>query len=643
MKKAHFLERLLLVLFLSLIANNNLTAADWQDKGRNYLHKNITLDQMKSMLITDQKWVTFPDYTDRQGWDKLTANHKIDLIKKGEQYLQYEWKVIKATDYLAFDRTGNRSQMEKPFGDNNRALVHLVMAELAEGKGRFMDPIIDGIFHTCEMTTWALAAHLNAQPIKGSLPYSKFHYIDLTAGDLGNMLAWTYYFLHEEFDKINPEISRRLYEELDKRIMTAYMENDSFWWLGFKNNAFVNNWNPWCNSNALMAFMLLEKDIDRLAKAVYRSMISVDQFYNYVKEDGACEEGPSYWGHAHGKGLDYLSLLQTITGGKINLFQNPQIKSMGEYILRSYVGNGWVVNFADASAKGGGDPYVIYRYGKAVESIPMKQFAAYLYHQQGTNINTSSRDIYRILEALKVDAELQAEDTNYVAPKFSWYPQTEFCYIRNAKAFVAMKGGYNDESHNHNDAGTFSLWVKNTPLFIDAGVGTYTRETFSSKRYNIWTMQSNYHNLPMINGVPQKHGREYKASHVQANKNRFSADIAKAYPSEAEVKSWIRSYELKNKELVVRDCFELNEILAANQLNFLTWGDIQLNKGTVAIEVQGVKATLEYDADAFDVKKETIQLKDKKLSNVWGEQVYRLSFTAKKLVKKDNYLFKVKF
>lgn len=44
------------------------------------------------------------------------------------------------------------------------------------------------------------------------------------------------------------------------------------------------------------------------------------------------------------------------------------IRRMGEYISRTYVGNGWVVNFADASAKGGGDAPLIYRYGRAVGS-----------------------------------------------------------------------------------------------------------------------------------------------------------------------------------------------------------------------------------------------------------------------------------
>ena len=609
---------------------------------REFIHKGLSVEKIRPMLVPNQKWVPFPHYHDRAGWDALTSSYKEKFIKTGEKYLNYEWKVVKATDYLAFDRTGDRNKMEVPFRSNNTALVHLVMAELAEGKGRFIDPIIDGIFHTCEMTTWALAAHLNAQPIKGSLPYSKFDYIDLTAGDLGNMLAWTYYFLHEEFDKVNPEISRRLYDELDKRIMTAYMENDTFWWMALKGQTFVNNWNPWCNSNALMVFMLLENDTDRLARAVHRTTISVDKFYNYVKRDGACEEGPSYWGHAHGKGFDYLSLLSAITGGKINLYQEKQIKDMGEYILRSYVGNGWVVNFADASAKGGGDPYLIYRYGKAVNSQPMKQFAAYLYHRQ-PNYKFQGRDIYRILTALQVHAELESEDVNYETQKFSWYPETEFCYIRNEKAFLAAKGGYNDESHNHNDAGSFSLWVKNTPMLIDAGVGTYSRKTFSSERYTIWTMQSNYHNLPMINGVPQQYGRNYKANHTQATKNGFRTDIAKAYPAEASVKVWIRSYQLKTKELIIKDQFELTETLAANQINFLAWGDIDLKKGIVEVTVQGVKASIKYDPSLFDAKKETIVLTDKSLSRVWGPQIYRLNFTAKKMVKKGTYLFKVSF
>ena len=628
----------LLISILLLAPTMNLSARS----ERNYLHGNTTLQEIKGMLVTGQEWVQYPCYSDRTAWDKLTGEWKDSFIKEGEKKLDYEWKVVKATDYLAFDRIGNRNIMEEPYRSNNTALVSLVKAELAEGKGRFIDQIINGVFYYCEMTTWALAAHMSLQPGGRALPLSTFDVIDLSAGDLGNLLAWTYYFLHEEFDKVSPEISRRLYAELDKRIMTSYLTNDSFWWMAKKKGAFVNNWNPWCNSNSLMVFMLLENNKDRLAQAVYKSIVSVDQFLNYVKSDGACEEGPSYWGHAHGKAYDYLTLLDYITGGKLSIYNNPQIKSMGEYIMRSYVGDGWVVNFADASAKGGGDPYLIYRYGKSVNSKPMQQFASYLYNRN-RQVSLGGRDMYRTLEALKIYSELKETDSNYEILKFSWYPETEFCYLRNEKAFLASKGGYNDESHNHNDAGTFSLWVNNTPIIIDAGVGTYTKNTFNSKRYDIWTMQSNYHNLPMINGIAQKYGKHYKATQTKATKNGFSTNIAKAYPEEACVNEWIRSYQLRNNELTIKDQFELSETKKENQINFLTWGDINITDKAVEIIVNGTKAILQYDHNTFEVKKDTINLDDKRLSNVWGNRIYRISFTAKEKVLKNHYIFKIKF
>ena len=567
---------------------------------RNFLQHVAAQESLAECLVLNQKWVQYPSYKDREGWSRFLGEYKDEIIKNGESLLGYTWKVVKATDYLEFERSGNREIMERPFDDNNQAIVRLMLAELAEGRGRFIDQLINGVFHTCEMTSWALSAHLVTQPTHRALPTPIYPLIDLTAGDLGSLLSWVYYFMHEEFDKIDPEISRRLYRELDERIMKPYLNNDSFWWLAANyKGQMVNNWNPWCNSNCLMTFMLLENDVDRLSKAVSRSMQSVDKFLNYVHSDGACEEGPSYWGHASGKCLDYLVLLNRITGGKISIFDNPQIKAMGEYIARSYVGNGWVVNFADASAKGGGDPYLIYRYGKAVKSDILKQFASM--QNKGSKISFRGRDLFRILEAFLVEDELCAYQEAYTGVSYTWYPETEFCYVRNKKAFFAAKGGYNDESHNHNDAGSFSLWVNNMPVIIDAGVGTYTRQTFSSERYTIWTMQSNYHNLPMINGVPQKYGRQYKATEVKATKNSFSANIATAYPDEAGVKKWIRSYTMKSDALMISDRFELNEIKKENVINFLSWGDIIIKDGVIEISVNGVKGTLKYDTKMFKV------------------------------------------
>lgn len=614
---------------------------------RNLLQNSVTKEQLKEALVMNGAWVPYPAYSDREGWNSLLNDEdRQTLIKAGEKMLDYKWQVIRATDYLEYERSGERNIMQNPYEANRKAINVLMMAELAEGKGRFIDQLINSVFFSCEMTSWVLSAHLPRQSTKRSMPDWREQIIDLGSGNYGSMLAWVYYFFHDTFDKADPVISLRLRHELQERILDPYMENDREWWMAFywKPGEIINNWNPWCNSNVLQCYLLLENDRDKLTDAVWRTMQSVDKFINFVKSDGACEEGTSYWGHAAGKMYDYLQILSDGTNGKVSLFNNPMIRRMGEYISRSYVGDGWVVNFADASAKGGGDAPLIYRYGRAVGSEEMMQFAAYLLKGKRPTIPLGN-DAFRTLQCVLLNKELEQTKPAHNVPACTWYPETEFCYLTNNSGwFLATKGGFNNESHNHNDAGTFSLYINNTPMLIDAGVGTYTRQTFSSERYSIWTMQSNYHNLPMINGVPQRFGQEYKATNVVCKEKQrfFSADISTAYPEEAAVNSWIRSYKLENKRLVITDKFSLKETKAANQVNFLVWGDIDISKaGEISIKVGDEHATLEYPTN-FKATLETIELPDTRLSNVWGKQIYRIVLidTQKKL--EGNYKFIIK-
>ncbi|WP_289074506.1 heparinase II/III-family protein [uncultured Bacteroides sp.] len=614
---------------------------------RNLLQNSVTKEQLKEALVMNGAWVPYPAYSDREGWNSLLNDEdRQTLIKAGEKMLDYKWQVIRATDYLEYERSGERNIMQNPYEANRKAINVLMMAELAEGKGRFIDQLINSVFFSCEMTSWVLSAHLPRQSTKRSMPDWREQIIDLGSGNYGSMLAWVYYFFHDTFDKADPVISLRLRHELQERILDPYMENDREWWMAFywKPGEIINNWNPWCNSNVLQCYLLLENDRDKLTDAVWRTMQSVDKFINFVKSDGACEEGTSYWGHAAGKMYDYLQILSDGTNGKVSLFNNPMIRRMGEYISRSYVGDGWVVNFADASAKGGGDAPLIYRYGRAVGSEEMMQFAAYLLKGKRPTIPLGN-DAFRTLQCVLLNKELEQTKPAHNVPACTWYPETEFCYLTNNSGwFLATKGGFNNESHNHNDAGTFSLYINNTPMLIDAGVGTYTRQTFSSERYSIWTMQSNYHNLPMINGVPQRFGQEYKATNVVCKEKQrfFSADISTAYPEEAAVNSWTRSYKLENKRLVITDKFSLKETKAANQVNFLVWGDIDISKaGEISIKVGDEHATLEYPTN-FKATLETIELPDTRLSNVWGKQIYRIVLidTQKKL--EGNYKFIIK-
>ena len=635
----------------------------------------------------DGSWFPYPVYSDREGWEKMLGSNADYLIAAGERYLDFEWRIVPATSYLAYERTGERTIMQEPLSANRVALNALMLAELAEGKGRFVDQLVDGMWHLSNMPTWVLSAHLPRQKTGRSLPDPREQLIDLGSGGLAAQIAVAWHFFHETFDKIDPVISFVIEEAMKKQILDPYLNTAEYrpnWWLAFelKEGQVVNNWNPWCNADVILCFLLMERDPERLEHALRQSARSVDKFWEYVKSDGACEEGPAYWGHAAGKFYDYLKIMYEASEGRFTFFDYPQIKDMGEYISRSYVRNRWVVNFADASAQLSFTPSVIYNYGKSVGSDEMMDFAVYnLGNTEKKVFNTPrpllSTDAFRSLESLSCMNELVARVTELNArieagesfddvseslrknvPHHVWYPETEFCYMRNDSGwFLAMKGGHNNESHNHNDIGTFTLYLDGVPMFVDAGVGTYTKKTFSKDRYTIWSMRSEWHNLPVINGIYQHDGAGFKSSGVavsfKKNAMRFTLDIAGAYDEEADCKSWRRDYLLAEDILTITETYSLKTRGAADVENFLVQGNVYLpgevtpdgyvvRSGETVIINSDKTMLLTYPAEmkpSVTVK----ELTDPRLTNVWGDSLRRISYTSSENAPlKGKYVFKMK-
>ncbi len=607
---------------------------------RDILSSGLTEKELAGLLVRNQEWVKYPDYSDRAGWDRIFGDSKDHYIKRGEKLLNYSWPRVQATDYLEYERSGNRTGMENKLNANNNAMADLLLAELAEGKGRFTDQLINGVYSAAEMTTWALSAHTPVQKSTRSIQAYDWPVIDLVAADMGNLYGWTYHFMKPEFDKVDPEISRRLKHELKSRILDPYLNVQTWWWDPRQNykGTQLNNWSPWCLSNILLTSMLVEEDADRYARTAWLTLQGTDRFLNSIKGDGACDEGPSYWPQAAGKTLDYIDLLSQATGGKVNPGNAKMLRDMGEYIARSSVGDGWMVDFADASARADVDPFLVYRYGKAVDSDLMKTFAAT--RNDGRHPN-NGRDVFRTLSALSIAPELGKTGTKVKQPSLTWYPETEVCYLTTPKGlFLAAKGGNNGESHNHNDVGSFALWVDNYPVFIDAGIGTYTRQTFDKNRYGIWNMQSGWHNLPVANGSEQQNGTSFKATNAKASEGHFEADIAGAYPKEAGVKEWVRSYDTKGRTVTVTDRFRLEKATAPNTVNFLTHGETDLSRaGEVAITVKGHHAVLKYDPAQFDATVEEKELDDKRLSSVWGPKLRRISLTSRTTPLQGTYTY----
>jgi hypothetical protein len=194
-----------------------------------------------------------------------------------------------------------------------------------------------------------------------------------------------------------------------------------------------------------------------------------------------------------------------------------------------------------------------------------------------------------------------------------------------------MKGGHNEECHNHNDVGEMVVYADGEPLLIDPGVGEYTSKTFSNDRYSIWTMQSGYHNLPQINGCDQKNGKEYKARVISRQKEQIVLDIAAAYPQEAAVDSWQRKVSLKKHQIYVTEEYTLTAHKGVTNLIFITPVKPDITKSGV---VQLGTYQLKYDARLLTASIEDIsQQLDSILKGMWGTKLYRIV-----LVVKDNSL-----
>jgi hypothetical protein len=276
-------------------AQSTSRPADMQDAvappKRRLLESHLTAAQMAKSLLPRDSWKPWPVAADRERWQSLPPQLTSRLIVDGEQALQTSWPALPATVFLEYVRTGNRSNYERLLRGRRSRLEALLWAECAEGRGRFLDEIANGVWLQCEETFWGYPAHLSLQKGGPGLPNAAEPVIDLFAAEAGALLAWLDYVLGERLDKVHPRVRERLRLEIDRRILTPYETRTDFWWMGFEANRPMNNWNPWINSNCLACALLTERVEARRAALAHKVVRSLDRFLDSYHDDGGCDEG----------------------------------------------------------------------------------------------------------------------------------------------------------------------------------------------------------------------------------------------------------------------------------------------------------------------------------------------------------------
>ena len=511
-------------------------------------------------------------FRDLPNGDKIQDRFKADIVARAEKLIGKEYQILRATDYMAYVRTGDRTAASARFNPRRADLITLVTAEIVEDKGRFMDSICDLMWMILEESTWVVNAHnRTGQPL--SAEYDTYvEGLDLFAATTGATMAYAYYMLKDKLDAVTPLFTERTLMMLRRRVINPFIStavNAGTSWKGTRDRH-PNNWNPWICSNALWVTAVVEDDLAVRETAVTRALEYLDNFIGGYAPDGGCDEGPGYWGAAGASYMDCLETIFDMTGGKINIYHEPLIKNVVEYIAKVYVGNGYSLNFADGAPKPSYKREMLATFAKDIGSEMLMSFA------RSKAPWSASGDQNHAYRGYKYICTPEIEAGESIAPLKVYFPDLQVAATRESEIaekglYLAFKGGHNGESHNHNDIGSVIVYSDGQPLFIDAGSGTYTKRTFSPLRYTIWTMNSDYHNTLNFGDTVQQKGKEYHAKTVDYDEGsgKYTLDLTEAYPAESGVVSYQRSAVLENGVITVRDTYELREAKEA-RFTFLT-------------------------------------------------------------------------
>ena len=560
--------------------------------------------------------------------DSIPNEMRQSYIAYGEQYLGKSWTMLPWTVFAENKITGNRVNYVGICFAKRRQLAAIVMAEIMEGKGRFMNDIIDGMGSFCEETWWGIPAHYGK-----AIPLAELQEVDLFNAETASLIVWTKYMLEKQFNQFSPDLCQRIDHEIERRILVPAVEKD-YWW-----KTAGMNWNPWICSNWLACVLLCEKDEARKSEAIAQIQKATRAFIDAYPEDGGCDEGPGYWDRAAASMFEVLRLMTVdglwFTDDSLQFTDDSlqftddytdKIRRMAGYAYKTYIGNDYCVCFADAHEnKAIQQVNIVYPFGLWLNDKTMREFGAYLGRQK--QVLTNPATLYdksgnfptlgRELFFLRNIRDFIAEQPREPLLKDVWLPDLQIMTARRGNLYVAMKGGHNGENHNHNDVGSFIVYADGEPLFIDPAVGEYTAKTFSKDRYDIWTMQSGYHNLPQINGTDQKDGEDYAAKFISHKDGQLCLDIAGAYPAEAAVKSWKRTITAMKSGISVTEDYELNAYHQPTRLMLLTLDPDALKR--IHFDDNQMSATIEDISGQLDPL----------LQGMWGPKMYRIILSIK--------------
>lgn len=500
---------------------------------------------------------------------------------------------LRFSDFKLYWITGSRAEYEAVYFNRRLRLnASVFLSMIYPEQEKYFRYLEDILFSICNEFTWCLPAHY------GKIEQNNCRKIDLFAAETGFALAETYSMIG---DRLDPLVAQRIKDEIDRRIIEPYATKlHQLWW-----ESCENNWAAVCAGSVGCTVMLMRPE--RFPELRERIEETMECYLSGFGEDGICVEGCGYWHYGFGFFLVYADMVKTFTDGEIDHFPRPKVRAIATYIQKMFLTGRCAVSFADSGH------YLRYHLGilhylKSVYPEEVTVFdRSYSY-----NYDNCARFCLHLRAALWYREEYESNDLP--AENYDHFAKGAEWFIHKTPTYgFAAKGGHNNESHNHNDVGSFIFARNGRQILTDPGTGKYCKEYFGKQRYTFFHTVSKGHSLPIIGGEGQKPGREYCARDCRVENGDFVLDIAGAYGI-PELTALVRRFSFTDAGIMVSDRFDycgtavLRERIVTRVLpSAEIAGEIAVDGSTLRYDANAVsdveiqKHTFDGSADAYTV------------------------------------------
>jgi len=569
--------------------------------------------------------VGVPDLREPEVWRDRDPVARAAILAEAAADREQPWPQTLLSAYARYWRDGVRTAYEGPAGELRRRTSAAVLAAVLTGEDVYVDEAADGLLLLCEQTTWCWAAHEVLATARGEVvadPAEPF--LDLGAAETVEIIAWADLVLAPALDERFPGLRRRLREESRRRVLRPFVADRRWHWLGLDGH--LHNWNPWIHGHILAAALFLETDPDAQTEIVDLVVDGLDRYLRSLPADGGCDEGYAYWWNGPARLAAALELLDRVTGGEFAPWSCPPLAELARYPQRMALGDGWYVNVGDGPARPTPEVpwHVLHRWGRRIgDPTVLAQAAAYRDQPIAPFFGLG-----RALAGLLDDDWWAAEPGPLPLPESSWLSDVQLLVARESTGWtLAIKGGHNDENHNHNDVGSFIAALDGTPVLIDLGQPTYTAISFSDRRYEQWVTRSEWHNVPVVDGQQQPPGAGSRATSFVVQGDRAELDLSDAYPG-GELQR-VAVLDRRQREIRVADTWA--EGVEVDEHFVIAGSPVTHAPGELVVSsLAGGLARISWDPSLGTGKLEKQLVDDDLLAGVWGAAVHRLIIKATK-------------